>query len=84
MWLVLTLDEKDGGTRRWKLASLGQISWRGISGVTTGEGDGVGTSVIGDRHLLGTSNKILGGCKRLLPEDIAAFFWALRGSRTDT
>lgn len=83
-WLLLTLDGKDGGKRNCKLVSLGHISWRGMSGVTAGEGDGVGTSVIGDRHLLGTSIKILGGWSRLLPKDIAAFFWALRGSRTET
>lgn len=48
-----------------------------------GVGRGVGSSRMGDRHLLmpvGTSRSIEGGCKRLLPdvEDL----WALRGSRT--
>lgn len=31
-----------------------------------GDGEGVGTSCIGDKHLFGTSKSIVGGWRRLL------------------
>jgi hypothetical protein len=50
-----------------------------------GEGNGVGISLMGERHLLivlGISNSIVGGCRKLLPplDDLCA----LSGSRTGT
>lgn len=36
-------------------------------GVRAGEGEGVGISLMGDKHLLGTSSRMLGGCSKLLP-----------------
>lgn len=52
-------------------------------GVGRGVGKGVGNSLMGDKHLfilLGTSRRIEGGWRRLLPE--AVDLWALSGSRT--
>lgn len=50
-----------------------------------GDGSGVGISLIGDKHLLtddGTSNRIVGGCKKLLPPSLD--LCALRASNTGT
>lgn len=52
-------------------------------GVGKGVGKGVGSSLIGDKHLfmeLGTSSRMEGGWRRLLPDD--ADLWALNGSKT--
>lgn len=49
-----------------------------------GEGDGVGTSCIGDKHLFGTSNNIVGGWSRLLEATFVVDFWVFMGSSTDT
>lgn len=64
----------------WLLRMIGVIAGDGI-----GDGRGVGSSLIGERHLLivlGISNSIVGGCSRLgpLPDDLCA----LIGSNTGT
>lgn len=70
-------------------SKLDDAALRRIIGVSAGEGigegNGVGNSRIGERHLLivlGISKRIVGGCKKLLPplEDLCA----LNGSRTGT
>lgn len=56
----------------------------GIIGVIDGDGDGVGTSWIGDKHLLGTSRRIVGGCNKLLEAILLDDFWLFIGSSTET
>lgn len=57
-------------------------------GVKAGDGMGVGSSRIGDRHLfvfeLGTSSKIVGGFNVLLFVLLVVDLWAFNGSKTGT
>lgn len=56
------------------IGDLDRDGARGIIGVIAGLGIGVGNSLIGDKHLLilfGISNRIVGGHKRFVLDEVA-------------
>lgn len=59
-----------------------------MTGVRAGDGIGVGSSLIGDKHLFvfefGTSSKIVGGFNELLHVLLEVDLWAFSGSKTGT